>query len=122
MTITEVSEKYKIPLALLQRYAVEKTGAEGTDEKRRQADLYRFTDSDIEQLSVRMTLQDIGFAEEEIAAYLRLRQDGENSAEACLNMLNKLRSRTLDMIHGKEKALERIDYLRYELQTKKKGS
>ena len=122
MTITEVSEKYKIPLALLQRYAVEKTGAEGTDEKRRQADLYRFTDSDIEQLSVRMTLQDIGFAEEEIAAYLRLRQDGENSAEACLNMLNKLRSRTLDTIHGKAKALERIDYLRYELQTKKKGS
>ena len=122
MTTTEVSEKYKIPLALLQRYAVEKTGAEGTDEKRRQADLYRFTDSDIEQLSVRMTLQEIGFAEEEIAAYLRLRQDGENSAEACLNMLNKLRSRTLDTIHGKEKALERIDYLRYELQTKKKGS
>ena len=122
MTITEMSEKYKIHLALLQRYAVEKTGAEGTDEKRRQADLYRFTDSDIEQLSVRMTLQDIGFAEEEIAAYLRLRQDGENSAEACLNMLNKLRSRTLDMIHGKEKALERIDYLRYGLQTKEKGS
>ena len=122
MTITEVSEKYKIPLALLQRYAVEKTGAESTDEKRRQADLYRFTDSDIEQLSVRMTLQDIGFAEEEIASYLRLRQDEENSAEACLKMLNKLRGRTLDMIHGKEKALERIDYLRYELQTKKKGS
>lgn len=69
-----------------------------------------------------MTLQEIGFAEEEIAAYLRLRQDDENSAEACLKMLNKLRGRTLDTIHGKEKALERIDYLRYELQTKKKGS
>jgi len=25
------------------------------------------------------------------------------------------------MIHGKEKALERIDYLRYELQTQTKG-
>ncbi len=122
MTITEVSEKYKIPFALLQRYVAEKTGAEDPDEKRRQADSYRFTDSDIEQLSVRLTLQDIGFAEEEIAAYLRLRQEGENSAEACLNMLNKLRSSTLDTIHGKEKALERIDYLRYELQTKKKGS
>ena len=122
MTITEVSEKYKIPLALLQRYATEKADAESKGRKLRQAEAYRFTDSDIEQLSVRMTLQDIGFAEEEVAAYLRLRQDGENSAEACLNMLNKLRSRTLDMIHGKEKALERIDYLRYELQTKKKRS
>ena len=30
MTITEVSEKYKIPLALLQRYATEKTEAKGT--------------------------------------------------------------------------------------------
>ena len=122
MTITEVSEKYKIPLALLQRYAAEKADAESKGGKHRQAEAYRFTDSDIEQLSVRMTLQEIGFAEEEIAAYLRLRQDDENSAEACLKMLNKLRSRTLDTIHGKEKALERIDYLRYELQTKKKGS
>ena len=122
MTITEVSEKYKIPLALLQRYATEKADAESKGRKLRQAESYRFTDSDIEQLSVRMTLQDIGFAEEEITAYLRLLQEGENSAEACLNMLNKLRSRTLDTIHGKEKALERIDYLRYELQTKKKGS
>ena len=66
MTITEMSEKYKIPLALLQRYATEKTEAKGTDKKQRQADSYRFTDNDIEQLSVRMTLQDIGFAEEEI--------------------------------------------------------
>ena len=114
MTITEVSEKYKIPIALLQRYATEKTEAKGTDKKQRQADSYRFTENDIEQLSVRMTLQDIGFAEEEIEAYLRLRKDNENSAAACLIMLNKLRSRTLDMIHGKEKALERIDYLRYE--------
>ena len=69
MTITEVSEKYKIPLALLQRYATEKTEAKGTDKKQRQADSYRFTDNDIEQLSVRMTLQDIGFAEEEIDAW-----------------------------------------------------
>ncbi|MBR2183009.1 MAG: MerR family transcriptional regulator [Acidaminococcaceae bacterium] len=122
MTITEVSEKYKIPFAVLQRYAAEKTGAEGRNEKHGQADSYRFTDRDIEELSVWMTLQDIGFAEEEIAAYLRMRQDGENSAEACLKMLNKVRSRTLDTIHGKEKALERIDYLRHELQTKKKGS
>ena len=121
MTITEVSEKYKIPIALLQRYATEKTEAKGTDKKQRQADLYRFTENDIEQLSMRMTLQDIGFAEEEIDAYLRLRKDDKNSAAACLIMLNKLRSRTLDMIHGKEKALERIDYLRYELQTQTKG-
>ena len=121
MTITEVSEKYKIPIALLQRYAAEKTDAKGKDKKQGQADSYRFTDNDIEQLSVRMTLQDIGFAEEEIDAYLRLRKDGENAAAACLIMLNKLRSRTLDMIHGKEKALERIDYLRYELQTQTKG-
>ena len=108
MTITEVSEKYKIPLALLQRYAAEKTRAEGTDENRRQADSYRFTDSDIEQLSVRMTLQDIGFAEEEIAAYLRLRQGDEKSAEACLNMLNKLRSRTLRNLFSMFKQAEQI--------------
>lgn len=34
MTITEVSEKYKIPIALLQRYATEKTEAKGTDKSK----------------------------------------------------------------------------------------
>ena len=34
MTITEVSEKYKIPIALLQRYAAEKTDAKGTEGRR----------------------------------------------------------------------------------------
>ncbi|HBX75567.1 MAG TPA: hypothetical protein DEG55_05445 [Acidaminococcaceae bacterium] len=38
MTITEVSEKYKIPFAVLQRYAAEKTGAEGRNEKHGQAE------------------------------------------------------------------------------------
>ena len=42
MTITEVSEKYKIPLALLQRYATEKADAESKGRKLRQAEAYRF--------------------------------------------------------------------------------
>lgn len=33
-----------------------------------------------------------------------------------LQMLNQKRNRTLDEIHFKEKQLDRLDYLRYEIQ------
>ena len=124
MTITEASKTYKIPLALLRWYAAEQTGAEDKNKKKIKkgnainAAAFHFTEEDIEKLSLIMTLQDIGFGKKEIETWLRLQQDDKNSCAACLKMLNKLRSETLDTIHGKEKALDRIDYLRYELQRK----
>ena len=123
MTITEASKTYKIPLALLRWYAAEQAGAERNKKEIKNgnainAAAFHFTEEDIEKLSLIMTLQDIGFGKKEIETWLRLQQDDKNSCTACLKMLNKLRSETLDTIHGKEKALDRIDYLRYELQKK----
>ena len=124
MTITEASKTYKIPLALLRWYAAEQTGAERKNKKEIEngnainAAAFHFTEEDIEKLSLIMTLQDIGFDKKEIKTWLRLQQDDRNSGAACLMMLNKLRSETLDAIHLKEKTLDRIDFLRYELQRK----
>ena len=124
MTITEASKTYKIPLALLRWYAAEQTETEeknGNENEKGNAinaTVFHFSEEDIAKLSLIMTLQDIGFDKKEIKTWLRLQQDDRNSGAACLKMLNKLRSETLDTIHGKEKALDRIDFLRYELQRK----
>ena len=113
MTITEASKTYKIPLALLRWYAMEQAGAERKNKKEIEngnainAAAFHFTEEDIEKLSLIMTLQDIGFGKKEIETWLRLQQEDKNSCAACLKMLNKLRSETLDTIHGKEKALDR---------------
>ena len=124
MTITEASKTYKIPLALLRWYVMEhageeeKIGNENENGNAINAAAFHFSEEDIEKLSLIMTLQDIGFDKKEIKTWLRLQQDDKNSCAACLKMLNKLRSETLDTIHLKEKTLDRIDFLRYELQRK----
>ena len=124
MTITEASKTYKIPLALLRWYAAEhaegkeKNGNENEKGNAINAAAFHFSEEDIEKLSLIMTLQEIGFDKKEIKTWLCLQQDDKNSGAACLKMLNKLRSETLDAIHLKEKTLDRIDFLRYELQRK----
>ena len=124
MTITEANKTYKIPIALLRWYAAEQTetgernGNENEKGNAINATAFHFSEEDIEKLSLIMTLQDIGFDKKEIKTWMRLQQDDRNSGAACLMMLNKLRSETLDAIHLKEKTLDRIDFLRYELQRK----
>ena len=126
MTITEASKTYKIPLALLRWYAAEHPGTEEINGNEYESGkgnainvgAFHFSEKDIEMLSLIMTLQEIGFDKKEIKTWLRLQQDDKNSGAACLKMLNKLRSETLDAIHLKEKTLDRIDFLRYELQRK----
>ena len=122
MTITEASKTYKIPLALLRWYAAEHAVGKEKNENEKgnaiNATAFHFSKEDIEKLSLIMTLQEIGFDKKEIKTWLCLQQNDKNSCAACLKMLNKLRSETLDAIHLKEKTLDRIDFLRYELQRK----
>lgn len=112
MTIFEASEHYKIPMELLRLYegwglckAVKKVmGA------------WQYDDQDLERLSVIMTLHDIGFENEEIENYMKLLLAGEETKQERLHMLNRKRSEALDEIHFREKQLERMDYLRHEMQ------
>ena len=114
MTIDEASERYKIPVEVLREY--ESWGLCGEVVKVMGA--WQYDEQDLQRLSVIMTLHDIGFGNEEIEAYMRLLLEGEGAELACLRMLDQKRAAVLEEIHRRERQLEQLDYLRYELRKK----
>ena len=117
MTIYEASERYNIPLEILREY--ESWGLCGAVKKVMGA--WQYDDTDLERLSLIMTLHDIGFATDEIENYMKLLVEGKDSDAARLQMLNQKRSNMLDEIHFCEKQLDRLNYLRYEIQKNNKA-
>ncbi len=111
MTIDEASARYNIPLKVLKEY--ERWGLCGEVKKGMGA--WQYDQTDIERLSLILTLHDVGFTNEEVEQYMRLHLSGEDTARARMAMLQKKRSGTLDEIHFKQKQLDRLDYLRYEI-------
>lgn len=71
--------------------------------------------NDTETKSMIMTLQEIGFTEEEIELYLQL-QEKEGSAAERLHILNQKRADTLEQIHLYEKKMDWMDYLRHQIR------
>mgnify|MGYP001028888561 FL=1 len=116
MTIYEASARYQIPLDILRDY--ERWGLCGAVKKVMGA--WQYDDRDLELLSLIMTLHDIGFSTEEIETYMRLLLEGTHTDTARLQMLNRKRDAALDEIHFREKQLERMDYLRYQIRQSKK--
>lgn len=112
MTIQEASERYQIPMHILREY--ESWGLCGAVKK--VMGNWQYDDTDLERLSTIMTLHDIGFTTEEVERYMRLLQEGTLSSAQRLRMLEKKRSAALDEIHFKEHQLQRLDYLRHEIQ------
>ena len=113
MTIFEASEKYNIPIKILKEY--ESWGLCG--EVKKIMGSWHYDDSDIQRLSTIMTLHDIGFTNTEIERYMRLLQQGESGEDERLKMLKAKRNRTLDEIHFKDRQLDRLDYLRFEMKS-----
>ena len=112
MDINEASRRYNIPVSILREY--ESWGLCG--EVKKVMGSWQYDESDMERLSVIMTLHDIGFANDEIERYMRLLMKGESTEEERMKMLNEKRNGTLDEIHFKERQLARLDYLRYEIK------
>lgn len=112
MTIHEASERYQIPIELLREY--ESWGLCGAV-KKVMGD-WQYDIQDLERLSLIMTLHDIGFTSEEVETYMRLLLCKESTEWERLNMLNEKRAMALDEIHFREKQLERMDYLRYQIR------
>lgn len=112
MTKHEVCERYNIPVEILKEY--ESWGL--CDAVRDVMGDWQYDDRDLERLSTIMSLHDIGFSIEEVETYIRLLLQGESTEEKRLRLLNKKRSTALEEIHFKEKQLDRLDYLRYEMQ------
>ena len=116
MTIHEASERYEIPLKILREY--EWWGLCGA--VREVMGAWQYDESDLERLSLIMTLHDIGFSTDEVEAYMRLTLEEEGKDAERLKMLERKRGQTLDEIHFREKQLERLDYLRHEIRRRGK--
>ncbi|MFQ7595258.1 MAG: MerR family transcriptional regulator [Acutalibacteraceae bacterium] len=112
MTIYEASERYCIPIQILREY--ESWGLCG--EVKKVMGSWRYDDSDLERLGTIMTLHDIGFTNTEVERYMKLLLQGESGENERLKMLESKRNGTLDEIHFKERQLDRLDYLRYEMK------
>lgn len=117
MTIQEASERYRIPLHILQEY--ERWGlcravkdVMGT---------WQYDQTDIERLSLSLTLHDIGFTPKEVEHSMRLLLVGDSTKEERARMLKERRDGTLDEIHLRQQQLDRLDYLRYELAQGRPG-
>ena len=113
MTRQEISRRYQIPLDVLLEY--EEWALCGADKRR--GDGWQYDDSDLERLSMVMTLLEIGFRVREAEVYLRLALEGEHSGAQRLRMLEERRNAILEEIHCKERQLQRLDCLRHALRT-----
>ena len=112
MTVQEASERYNIPIKILNEY--ESWGL--CDAVRKVMGAWQYDEEDIKRLSMIMTLHDVGFDNSEVEAYMRLLLEGNSTEKERLDMLNKKRGATLDELHFKQKQLDRVDYLRYKIQ------
>ena len=112
MTQQEASEHYNIPVSILQEY--ERWGLCGAVKK--VMGVWQYDDEDLERLSTIMTLHDIGFTTEEVETYMRLLLEQPESSQKRLRMMEEKRNETLDEIHFHERQLQRLDYLRHEIQ------
>ena len=115
MTQQEASEHYNIPVSILQDY--ESWGLCGAVKK--VMGTWQYDDEDLERLSTIMTLHDIGFTAEEVETYMRLLLEQPDSDRQRLRMMEEKRKATLDEIHFRERQLQRLDYLRHEIQKEK---
>jgi len=97
MTMQEVSECYRIPPNILEEYEKWKL----CDITEKKLGVWEYDDQDIEQLSMIMTLHEIGFEMKEIKEYMHLWMKGEITEKKRLYMLNRKRSELLDEIHFK---------------------
>ena len=103
MTMQEASERYHIPLHILQEY--ECWGlCHGC-----------YEEADIRRLSLILTLYDIGFSAQQVQQYMQLAVFGQETLDTRLRMLNTERIHILDEIHLLQKQLDKVDYLRFQL-------
>ena len=111
MTMDEASRRYNIPLEILHEY--EHWGLCGA--VRKVIGAWQYDDTDLEHLSMIMTLHDIGFKNSEIETYMKKLLEKESGEDQCLKMLEQKRQNILDEIHFREKQLSNLDYLRYNI-------
>ena len=117
MTKQEASRRYNIRTTILEEY--EKWGL--CHEVKKVMGSWQYDDSDLERLSMIMTLHDLGFSNSEVETYMQLLLYGDHTEVQRLQMLNQRRACALDEIHFREAQLVRLDYLRHSINASKNG-
>ena len=110
MTLFEISEKYNSPPEIIKEY--EHRFLCGKYENT--AGPHEYSDEDIENLSIIITLRDIGFSAEETDRYMRTKLSGKKD-NSLFCLLCEKRNSLLCQIHSMEDKLQRLDYLKYKL-------
>jgi len=116
MNKQEVSRRFCIPVSILDEY--HEMGL--CDAVRMAMDDWHYDDRDLERLSMIMALHDMGFTKPEVENYMKLLLQGEATADQRMRILNEHRQKALDEIHLRERQMERMDYLRYEIRENQK--
>ena len=115
MTKEEASKRYQIPIAILDEY--ESWGL--CSAVKQVMGVWQYDDQDLERLSTIMAVHDMGFDAEEVEQYMRLLLSDADTTRERMRMLERRRYAALDEIHLKEKQLQRLDYLRYQMRGQK---
>lgn len=115
MKIKEVSDKFDISMTTLRYY--EKIGL--FDEVKRVDGVREYEYKDIKCLSIIITLKNAGFSNDSILKYIELSKQGDVSNRERIYILKQQRQKLLDEIHHKQKNLDCLDYLIYELKNNK---
>lgn len=106
MTIKELSVRYKIDINKLKLF--EKDGLiKASDE---------FDESGLKRLSTLCALYDSGLSTEEIKKFLILNNEQKTAEQ--IKLLGISRQNLLDVIHKKQKSLDSLDYIIYEIKNK----
>lgn len=106
MTLSELSERYKIGLDKLQYFADNHL----IEEKQ------AYSDKDEKMLGMLCTLYDVGLNADVMKQFLSF--DNANNSTGQIRLLNMSRADLLENIHAKQKSLDRIDYMIYEIKNK----
>lgn len=114
MTEQEAGQRYGIPAHILDEY--ESWGL--CPAVKRVMGAWQYDETDMERLSLILTLHDIGFAPAEVENYMRLVLEGGSTKAQRMLLLGEKRQGMLDEIHFREKQLDRLDYLRFEIRKK----
>lgn len=110
MKIEEIRDFYNIPIETLQMF--EQEGL--FDAIAVQAGVREFCDCDIAFICRLLTLTRFGMKIEEIKEYLK--EEASGGKEKRCRLLRKQRANLLDMIHEKQKDIDCLDYLLYEIE------
>jgi len=112
MKIKEVSDKFNISMTTLRYY--EKIGL--FDDVKRVNGIREYEDNDIRYLSMIITLKNVGLSNDSILKYIELSKQGDISNRERIYILKQQRQKLLDEIHHKQKNLDCLDYIIYELK------